>query len=374
MKLPTKIFLVLLRLAIGWHLFFEGLEKIQSVNLGPTETNRPWTSEPYLREASGPLGDYFRRQIGDPDDEALARLTVLPLGDKQDPARTMLHTRFPPALAQDWQAYFDHFVKYYELDKKGTPEEEAQRRRQRDLAEAKLIQCEDNTTYWLLSGTKKVKKSFPSGTVEVEETTAQRIADYRVLLEKLRDMEKKDLPAFGHDVLKDRLRTAKADVARRRNELVQELNEQTAEMKKALRDVLTDEQKKAAMPDPPVVRPVERVDWLTQWGLTVIGACLLLGLCTRPACLGGAAFLVLFYLTMPPFPWVPENIRAEGHYLFVNKNLIEMLALLTLATTRSGRWAGLDGLLQFLSPWRWRARPPAELSSGTEDLDTNPKR
>jgi hypothetical protein len=66
---------------------------------------------------------------------------------------------------------------------------------------------------------------------------------------------------------------------------------------------------------------------------------------------------LLFYLTMPPFPWVPENVRAEGHYLFVNKNLIEMLALLCLATTQSGCWVGLDGLLQFLNPWRRRNYP-----------------
>jgi hypothetical protein len=45
---------------------------------------------------------------------------------------------------------------------------------------------------------------------------------------------------------------------------------------------------------------------------------------------------------------------VEGHYYFVNKNLIEMLALLVLATTRSGCWLGLDGLLHRLNPWRRR--------------------
>ena len=52
-------------------------------------------------------------------------------------------------------------------------------------------------------------------------------------------------------------------------------------------------------------------------------------------------------------PGWPESPRAEGHYLWINKNVIEMLALLTLATTRSGRWVGLDGLLFALSGlWR----------------------
>ena len=63
---------------------------------------------------------------------------------------------------------------------------------------------------------------------------------------------------------------------------------------------------------------------------------------SRPACVAGALFLLLVYLSMPPFPGLPDNLKAEGHYFIVNKNLIEMLALLTLSTTFSGRWLGLD--------------------------------
>src|SRR5438105_626966 len=116
MDLLTRVFLVLLRLAIGWHFFFEGIEKVESVRLGPTSTNRPWTSEPYLREATGPLGDFFRRQIGDLDEIALAKLTVAPLAPSQDPARTPPYTRFPGALNHEWDAYFEAFVRHYQLD------------------------------------------------------------------------------------------------------------------------------------------------------------------------------------------------------------------------------------------------------------------
>ena len=73
-------------------------------------------------------------------------------------------------------------------------------------------------------------------------------------------------------------------------------------------------------------------DRVVSYGLVVIGACLLLGLLTRLNCLGGALFLIMLYLAIPPFPWSPENIKAEGHYFFVNKNLIIALALLALAT------------------------------------------
>jgi uncharacterized membrane protein YphA (DoxX/SURF4 family) len=362
MNFLTRVFLVLLRLAIGWHFLFEGLEKIESVNVGPTTTNRPWTSEPYLREASGPFGDYFRRQIGDVDDIALAKLTVQPLPPGQDPAQTPLSSRFPRPLEQDWNAYFEAFISHYRLDQ--TADAGAQKK-QVELARKKLQESMDLTARWLLTGTKQVNKTFPSGTVEVKRTTPQRVNEYREQVERVQAMERGDLPAFGRDVRKDQLRVAKDEVRRLRTDLLRDLDDQTTEMTKALAEVLTaDQEALGPVPPPAVARPIERIDAITRWGLTVVGIGLLLGLFTRLSCLGGAGFLLLFYLTMPPFPWVPENLRTEGHYLFVNKNLIEMLALLCLATTRSGCWAGLDGIVQFLNPWRRRGgRASAEAQS-----------
>ncbi len=48
---------------------------------------------------------------------------------------------------------------------------------------------------------------------------------------------------------------------------------------------------------------------------------------------------------MPPFPGLPPNPKAEGNYLIVSKNLVEMLACLVIATTPSGHWIGFDALL-----------------------------
>jgi uncharacterized membrane protein YphA (DoxX/SURF4 family) len=107
--------------------------------------------------------------------------------------------------------------------------------------------------------------------------------------------------------------------------------------------------------------PLTSLDWInfiTRWGLTLAGVGLILGLFTRTSCLLGAGFLLLFYLAMPALPWLPANPRAEGHYLYINKNIIELIALLTLATTQSGKWFGLDGFVQFLNPWRWRRAAP----------------
>jgi uncharacterized membrane protein YphA (DoxX/SURF4 family) len=348
MNSATRVFLVLMRLAIGWHFLFEGLEKIQSVELGPTETNRPWSSAAYLRESTGPLAGFFRRQVGDPDEQALARLVVTDLPAGQDRAGTPSAARLPSALEREWDDYFERYWAHYDLDEKGG------RPGEREKVDRIFDEQKQAVAKWLLKGTKKATKTFPSGTVEVEETTPQRVEEYRQFLAEVARMEQQALPAFGHDVYKDKLLSAKADVRRARTELLKDLDEQTAHMRSALAGALTSARLAAAgpVPAPPQFAPAERIDWLTRWGLTAIGACLLLGIFTRTACVAGALFLMMVYLTMPPFPWVPEPLRTEGHYLFVNKNLIEMLALLTLATTRSGCWAGLDGVLQFLWPKR----------------------
>ena len=80
----------------------------------------------------------------------------------------------------------------------------------------------------------------------------------------------------------------------------------------------------------------------------------------------------MFFVAMPPLPYLPESPRAEGHYLYINKNIIEALALLSLAFLPTGRWAGVDGILQFLNPLNWRSsRASANL---TEDRLATPAR
>jgi thiosulfate dehydrogenase (quinone) large subunit len=71
------------------------------------------------------------------------------------------------------------------------------------------------------------------------------------------------------------------------------------------------------------------VDTLNIVGLIAVGAGLLLGLKIRWACIGGILLLALYYLAHPPFPGLEQG-PAEGSYWIVNKNLIEMAALLVL--------------------------------------------
>lgn len=89
-------------------------------------------------------------------------------------------------------------------------------------------------------------------------------------------------------------------------------------------------------------------DLITMWGLTIVGACLILGLFTRLASLAGIGFVLLFYLATPPFIGYFYSIPSEGSYLIVNKNLVEIAALGVIFATRSGLFAGLDRILHGL--------------------------
>jgi uncharacterized membrane protein YphA (DoxX/SURF4 family) len=83
-----------------------------------------------------------------------------------------------------------------------------------------------------------------------------------------------------------------------------------------------------------------------MWGLLIIGMLLLAGLGTRVAAVAGAVMLLSFYLVVPPWPGVPQPPGPE-HSLIINKNLIEVIALLAIAALPTGSWFGLDGILRW---------------------------
>jgi thiosulfate dehydrogenase [quinone] large subunit len=93
---------------------------------------------------------------------------------------------------------------------------------------------------------------------------------------------------------------------------------------------------------------LDNANLITMYGLTVIGALLILGLFTRLAAIGGIALILLIYLCNPPFVGYFYTIPTEGTYLIVNKNLVELCALAVILLTRSGLFAGLDRIVHGL--------------------------
>lgn len=342
MNLSSRVLLVLLRLAIGWHFLVEGYEKIHSHHLGVTATNKPWSPEGYFREAWGPLAPLLRWQIGDPDARAIAILTPnAPAGET--PNKTEPYKRMPVRLHQEWQAYADRLAAHYNL----TPE-------QRSVLTARLAQLEDGFVTWLDTSSKPGKHTYPSGDVERTLTPAQRLADFQAKLAEVADSRQHNY-AFGGDVEGPRLRTLKGDATKLRKEIEADVDEYTKQMQAALADTLagslTEEQaKRGDMPAPAENLTLTRMGLVVRWMLVAVGFMLLFGLLTRTGCVVAALFLASVYFTAPPLPWFPTPPNAEGHYLIVNKTLIEMLALLALATLPTGRWFGLDALFAAPTP------------------------
>lgn len=81
---------------------------------------------------------------------------------------------------------------------------------------------------------------------------------------------------------------------------------------------------------------------INVYGLTLIGLCLILGCFTRYSIIGAVAFLVMYYLSHPPFIGADYMMPTEGSYLWVDKNLIEIGALLVLLYFPTSHIVGLD--------------------------------
>ena len=357
---PAKFFLIAVRLAIGWHCLVEGLHKLETPN---------WTSENDLRRSYGPLSEVFRAI---PGDRLLAKVTLGP------------NESFPVELDREWQIYFDAFVAHYRL----APE-------QRDRAKGILDQRRSDTLSFLKSKTEKVTKIAPFPPKDERDwTMTQRIEEHERLAKRVREAEAKFPTSAGEaraewkktkddfdswrgelkktiDAQTDKLKTIDAAFREKTKKTIEELtgkwkgaksqadieklkkqlDEETDKLWEPLADVLTSEQKQ--MPPMPTTVPtpvlswrlLELSDFLVKWSLVVLGACLMLGLLSRTTTSLTALLLLSFYLAFPALPGWPEGPRNEGHYVLVNKTLIEVIALLALVFIPTGSWAGLDNLI-----------------------------
>lgn len=412
----TILLLVLLRIAIGWHFFYEGIYKM----FGEDD----WRATSYLVQSQGPAREFFRQYMVK-DVDGLQVLTVEGMQKRIDKR-------------------FDQLVKFYDItdevmlkrisdfrgEKKGTAEKSASYADVVQKASAKMANAVfDDYAAWLPADTKlnadgvkaeienmlaaKIEgfqkrglppiaddpdrvadihvfvdgrdyqpklglhkaamlamiRDYTLGFVEdifADEDFNENLDDYRLLLKQVGEFEAKlGTTGYNKERLADmygRKAKAKAGVLARAERPLKEmegfvLGQIQAAFAKAKAAGKADEaagwDKRQAKALPPETSPTWFADKSNMYGLTIIGACLILGLFTRFAALCGAGMLAMFYAAMPALPWLPEGGPSEGHYLYVNKNLIEMIALLLIATTRIGRWGGLDAF------FARKPKPPA---------------
>jgi uncharacterized membrane protein YphA (DoxX/SURF4 family) len=308
----AAFFIILLRIAIGWHFLYEGLEKYRSIGKG----KEAFSAEVYLRNANGPLAPYFRGLLPDVDGRAALDLSK---------------------LKEAWRADVNHIADYLRLDDA-----------QRAEASKRLDEAERWADHWFSDPEHQDKR--------------------KEYLHKLDQLEQTDKNPQAMSYERERAQEARRSLDADRRGLIGPLEERG----KALRDEVvtkiatSDQVKNARAPllsrvgpssvsasDSDAIklaeaaRPWDRLHWInfaTTFGLIAIGFCLMAGLLTPLAALGAVAFLAMIYLSMPPWPGLPDNPKAEGHYLFVSKNLIELIACLVVATTPNGHWVGLDAL------------------------------
>ena len=83
------------------------------------------------------------------------------------------------------------------------------------------------------------------------------------------------------------------------------------------------------------------IDTLNIVTLIVVGITLLLGIFEKLGALLGIGLLAMYYLAHPPFPGLTQ-LNVEGNYWLVNKNLIELVALVIIYYLPTGQRFGLN--------------------------------
>src|SRR4051794_17923298 len=135
------LFLLLLRVAIGWHFLYEGLEKIESTRKG----GKPFSAEVYLRNATGPLAPRFRALV--PDVNSLEKLNE-------------------SKLKARWAADVDRIANHYHFDEK-----------QRADARHELDDAEKNAEIWFLDKeTNEKRRKYYTELREVQRVERSRDA------------------------------------------------------------------------------------------------------------------------------------------------------------------------------------------------------
>ena len=392
-SLAAVVLLVVLRVGIGWQLLYEGMWKIDTLS-----TQSPWSSDGYLKSAQGPFRGLFRSMSGDPDDKSWLN---------------------PDSVAARWDSFNQRFSSHYKLsdaqkaqltklingasshdavlDIAKLPEEV-------DFAALKLdktISFDAAEKRLKIDGQRRMTASEKGSLdAQVVGRTGDIYDKYRKALDeafsrasRLSYKERMRAHLLGDpdnaglvngrigqiklydemvDRYEDRLASAKltfeqdhlnriwSDVRAKARDLTGPVMALDKELKEeALK--IPEVSQLARGPLSPSLSPIRVVDLLTIAGLAGLGILLIVGLFSRFSAFSAALMVLGFYLAMPPLPGVPDAPGPE-HSFIVNKNLIEVFALLALAAVPTGYWFGLDKLVAGLFARKKLAKAVAKKS------------
>ncbi len=80
-------------------------------------------------------------------------------------------------------------------------------------------------------------------------------------------------------------------------------------------------------------------NFINEWGLTLLGASLILGVAVRLSASLGALLMLLYYFPVLEFPYIAP------HSYIIDDHIIYALVLVLLVKMRAGHILGLDSLL-----------------------------
>lgn len=296
--LTTVLLLVALRLTIGWHFFREGVDKV----------HKGFSSAGFFRNAKGPFAGLYHRRL--PDEDGLLRLNRV-----ADPA----YGTDPKITIGEWHAYRQRIARHYGFDDK-----------QQAAADKVLARYQGQCEAFFLDNQEAIEKYFRG-------------------LER-RDRNREDPARAGVASLRGQSEKIVRDLKKDIGPLLAQVDKMWAGLEASLNELATKEQRhygEYVLPRPGETslsaKSIDR--FIPKFDMT-IGILLLIGLFVRPTAIVAALFLCQIMLSQ--WPW------AHGAAPIHNQ-MVEAIALLVLAATGAGNFAGLDFYLRCL---RFRCCPP----------------
>lgn len=412
----SMVLLVALRMAIGWHFLYEGLFKIDS----DKGTVQYVAARSPLQAATGRLRDYFERAApGELRlDEAAARVDAWndeivrvfkarrQLDETQKARLADLADKVKLAAAQtvrgeisnaevvsfDWvyvheeilkiaaEQQGERFTSLPYLQSSAGPLRPLFRGLARDMdglerlttasAQARIDQrCRETLSHFAAAGmpfTMEQQRRLAAVRDAQKAAIAATLNGpaFRARLEDYKRMRERVAADPGHltaPFTRERLEADRKQLDVIAGELLGLVDEPLSELAVETQAIASVKQFSAG-PLPERKSPAAWIDALMPWGLAATGLCLLLGLFTPLAAVAATAQLAMFYFASPPWPGLPATAVA-GHYLYVDRNLIEAVAAMLIAATGAGRWASLDRCLHAFVPVKFRRPETAPVES-----------
>jgi uncharacterized membrane protein YphA (DoxX/SURF4 family) len=314
---------VALRLAVGWHFYKAGVAKFR---------DRNWTSVGFLSGAKGPLAGWFQGFAPLPAAQNFNEQGVIEVWNVfRDDATSGYAYESPEFLAP-----LEEDVAKAKSQVEAAESDEDQRRAEESLriAEERLAMFKRQA--------KEAEAAFSRRQGQLKHFFRSNQSDIDAYLRDLAWLEsmKGDASTGATPFQQERIASKEAEVRAKARSLVSGLEQLNESFERDLYNLATPQQRQRGM----IHLSKSEAAWVdaaVKWLVLLVGACLILGLFTRPAAVAGALFLCSV-LAVAGWPfWSGDSEEPL-------KVVVELFALLTLAAVGAGRFAGLDFFLYAL--------------------------